>query len=41
VLTLGGEVFGPALSGYLRLALGNIAEDRIAEAVRRLREFPV
>ncbi|HDR46142.1 MAG TPA: aminotransferase [Geoalkalibacter subterraneus] len=41
VLTLGGEVFGPALSGYLRIALGNITEDRIAEAVRRLREFPV
>lgn len=41
VLTLGGEVFGPALSGYLRIALGNITEDRIAEAVRRLRDFPV
>lgn len=40
VLCLPGEVFGPGLEGYLRLAFGNIREDAIAEAVRRFREFP-
>lgn len=39
LLTLPGEVFGPGFDGYLRLALGNIGEETIAEAVRRLREF--
>jgi len=37
LLTLPGEVFGPGMEGYLRLALGNIAEDAIAGAVARLR----
>lgn len=38
LLTLPGEVFGPGFDGYLRLALGNIGEETIAAAVRRLRE---
>jgi aspartate/methionine/tyrosine aminotransferase len=37
LLTLPGEVFGPGFDCYLRLALGNIGEETIAEAVRRLR----
>jgi aspartate/methionine/tyrosine aminotransferase len=37
ILSLPGEVFGPGLEGYLRLALGNIREDAIPEAVRRFR----
>jgi aspartate/methionine/tyrosine aminotransferase len=37
LLTLPGEVFGPGFAGYLRLALGNIGEEAIAEAVARLR----
>jgi len=37
VLSLPGEVFGPGLEGYLRLAFGNIREEMIPEAVRRLR----
>ncbi|WP_305044559.1 aminotransferase [Geoalkalibacter sp.] len=41
VLTLGGEIFGPGLASYLRIALGNIREDGIAEAVRRFRDFPI
>jgi len=41
VLCLPGEVFGPGLEGYLRLAFGNIREEAIPEAVRRFREFPV
>jgi aspartate/methionine/tyrosine aminotransferase len=41
LLTLPGEVFGPGLSPYLRLAFGNIREEAIPEAVRRFREFPV
>jgi aspartate/methionine/tyrosine aminotransferase len=41
ILTLPGEVFGPGLSSYLRLAFGNIREEAIPEAVRRFREFPV
>jgi aspartate/methionine/tyrosine aminotransferase len=41
LLLLPGEVFGPGLSSYLRLAFGNIHEDAISEAVRRFREFPV
>lgn len=41
LLLLPGEVFGPGLEGYLRLAFGNIREETIPEAVRRFREFPV
>ena len=41
LLCLPGEVFGPGLDGYLRLAFGNIHEEAIPAAVRRLREFPV
>jgi aspartate/methionine/tyrosine aminotransferase len=40
VICLPGEVFGPGLEGYLRLAFGNIREEAIPEAVRRFREFP-
>ena len=39
LLTLPGEVFGPGMEGYLRLALGNIGEDAIPAAVARLRSF--
>jgi len=39
LLTLPGEVFGPGFDSYLRLALGNIGEEMIPEAVRRLREY--
>ena len=38
ILCLPGEVFGPGLDGYLRLAFGNIHADLIPEAVRRFRE---
>jgi aspartate/methionine/tyrosine aminotransferase len=41
LLTLPGEVFGPGLEGYLRLAFGNIGEEVIPEACRRFRDFPV
>lgn len=41
LLTLGGEIFGPGLDGYLRIAFGNLAEGQIPEAVRRLRELPL
>ena len=40
LLLLPGEVFGPGLDPYLRLAFGNIREEAIPEAVRRFREFP-
>jgi len=39
ILCLPGEVFGPGLEGYLRLAFGNIREETIPEAVRRFREL--
>jgi len=39
LLCLPGEVFGPGLEGYLRLAFGNIRQEAIPEAVRRFREF--
>lgn len=39
LLTLPGEVFGPGLHVYLRLAFGNIAEEAIPEAVQRFRSF--
>jgi aspartate/methionine/tyrosine aminotransferase len=41
IICLPGEVFGPGLEGYLRLAFGNIREEAIPEAVRRLRELTV
>jgi len=37
ILCLPGEVFGPGLENYLRLAFGNIREETIPEAVRRFR----
>ena len=37
ILTLPGEVFGPGLEDYLRLAFGNIKEKAIPEAIRRFR----
>jgi aspartate/methionine/tyrosine aminotransferase len=39
ILCLPGEVFGPGLEGYLRLAFGNIRAESIPEAVRRFREM--
>src|SRR5512146_260850 len=39
ILTLPGEVFGPGLTDYLRLAFGNIREEAIPEAAARFREF--
>jgi aspartate/methionine/tyrosine aminotransferase len=41
ILCLPGEVFGPGLEEYLRLAFGNIREETIPEAVRRFREMRV
>lgn len=41
ILLLPGEVFGPGLEGYLRLAFGNIREETIPEAVARFREFHI
>lgn len=38
LLTLPGEVFGPGLEGYLRLAFGNIRDKAIPEAVYRFRQ---
>jgi aspartate/methionine/tyrosine aminotransferase len=40
ILCLPGEVFGPGLGGYLRLAFGNIREEQIPEAVGRFRGMP-
>jgi aspartate/methionine/tyrosine aminotransferase len=37
VMTLPGEVFGPGLEPYLRLAIGNVQQQEIPEAVARLR----
>ncbi|WP_298271183.1 aminotransferase [Geobacter sp.] len=37
VISLPGEVFGPGLEGYLRLAFGNIREEAIPEAAERFR----
>ncbi len=39
ILCLPGEVFGPGLEGYLRLALGNLRENMIPETIRRFREM--
>ncbi|MBC7962254.1 MAG: aminotransferase [Steroidobacteraceae bacterium] len=41
IICLPGEVFGPGLDGYLRLAFGNIREEAIPEAVRRFRAMAV
>ncbi|WP_298436987.1 aminotransferase [Geobacter sp.] len=41
VISLPGEVFGPGLEPYLRLAFGNIREDAIPEAAERFRKFAV
>lgn len=41
LLCLPGEVFGPGLEGYLRLAFGNIGEEMIPAAVQRFREVAV
>ena len=41
ILCLPGEVFGPGLEGYLRLAFGNIRAEMIPEAVQRFREMVV
>ena len=41
ILSLPGEVFGPGLEGYLRLAFGNIHEQAIPGAVARFREMAV
>jgi aspartate/methionine/tyrosine aminotransferase len=41
ILCLPGEVFGPELEGYLRLAFGNIRAEDIPAAVERFRQFPV
>ncbi len=39
LLTLPGEVFGPGFEGYLRLSLGNIGEEKLPEAIARLRDL--
>ncbi len=39
LLCLPGEVFGPGLESYLRLAFGNIGEEQIGEAVERFLAF--
>lgn len=39
LLCLPGEVFGPGLEGYLRLAFGNIRQAAIPVAVQRFREM--
>jgi aspartate/methionine/tyrosine aminotransferase len=39
LVTLPGEIFGPGMSRYLRVAFGNIVEERIPEAVSRFREY--
>lgn len=39
LITLPGEIFGPGMSSYLRVAFGNIVEDRMPEAVSRFREY--
>ncbi len=39
LLTLPGEIFGPGMDSYIRLAFGNIKEERIPEAVKRFLEL--
>lgn len=41
LLCLPGEVFGPGLESYLRLAFGNIRERQIPEAVSRFRGLKI
>jgi aspartate/methionine/tyrosine aminotransferase len=41
ILCLPGEVFGPGLEDYLRLAFGNIREEAIPEAVKRFRQLGI
>lgn len=41
VLCLPGEVFGPGLEQYLRLAFGNIREEMIPEAIERFRSVVI
>jgi aspartate/methionine/tyrosine aminotransferase len=41
VICLPGEVFGPGLEGYLRLAFGNVREEEIPGAAARFRELAV
>lgn len=41
VVCLPGEVFGPGLTDYLRLAFGNIREETIPEAIARFRALAV
>lgn len=41
VICLPGEVFGPGLEPYLRIAFGNIREEAIPEAVERFRALAV
>lgn len=41
ILCLPGEVFGPGLEGYLRLAFGNIRQETIPAAVERFRGMAV
>lgn len=39
LITLPGEIFGPGMSRYLRVAFGNIVEEMIPEAVSRFRDY--
>ena len=39
LVTLPGEIFGPGMSRYLRVAFGNIVEELIPEAVSRFRDY--
>jgi len=39
LVTLPGEIFGPGMSRYLRVAFGNIVEELIPAAVSRFRDF--
>jgi aspartate/methionine/tyrosine aminotransferase len=39
LITLPGEIFGPGMSHYLRVAFGNIVEDLMPEAASRFRCF--
>lgn len=41
IMTLPGEAFGPGLEDYLRIALGNIRENEMSEAIRRFRHFSI
>lgn len=41
LILLPGEIFGPGMSRYLRVAFGNITEDAIPEAVSRFARFGI